>query len=325
MSKYKLEVFDKSVIEQWDRFVEASNNGTVFHRQDFLSYHPPGRFEKEDLVVYKEGEIAALFPLASGKDGEGNKIGLSPYGSSFGGLVTATYKAHELIEIASLIKKYLLEQGYHALRISCAPLVYHKKYSAGAEYFFLQSPSSVPLLETRRICSVIPLTGEKKYSSNIKRNIKKAGKENIQVRLCRDLHAFYHILQETIKTKHNAAITHSLEDLDYLVRTLPGHIDFALAYREEKAVAGVMCLFNSSPCVTAFYNCFLMEFKKTGALTRTFDFLIDYYYGKGKQYLDLGATSRFGNPVNMGLLQFKEGLGALQYNRDYFYTFLESD
>ena len=29
---------------EWDKFVEESDNGTMFHKREFLSYHPKDRF-----------------------------------------------------------------------------------------------------------------------------------------------------------------------------------------------------------------------------------------------------------------------------------------
>ncbi len=42
--------YKASFQEDWDRFVRQANNGTLFHLRQFLSYHPPGRFEDHSLV-----------------------------------------------------------------------------------------------------------------------------------------------------------------------------------------------------------------------------------------------------------------------------------
>jgi hypothetical protein len=67
----------------WNAFVNNSNNGTVFHRLDFLEYHPSGRFQFLNLMFYKGDELLAVLP--GGLSGDMFK---SPMGASFGGFVT---------------------------------------------------------------------------------------------------------------------------------------------------------------------------------------------------------------------------------------------
>ena len=64
----------------WKRFVEESNNGTLFHDLDFLAYHPPGKFRTCHLVFSEAGETIAVMPAAV-EDG----ILKSPYGASVEG------------------------------------------------------------------------------------------------------------------------------------------------------------------------------------------------------------------------------------------------
>jgi hypothetical protein len=50
--------------KEWDDFVAASDNGTIFHTRRFLSYHPQGRFPDASAVVRKNGKIFAVLPAA---------------------------------------------------------------------------------------------------------------------------------------------------------------------------------------------------------------------------------------------------------------------
>ncbi|MDZ7413397.1 MAG: GNAT family N-acetyltransferase, partial [candidate division KSB1 bacterium] len=60
--------------EEWDRFVWAANNGTIFHTRRFLSYHPPGRFEDHSLVFKKRGRVLALLPAVRLDRGNSNVL-----------------------------------------------------------------------------------------------------------------------------------------------------------------------------------------------------------------------------------------------------------
>ena len=39
LSKYKLVNYTSDMYTDWNAFVDCSNNGTIFHRLDFLDYH----------------------------------------------------------------------------------------------------------------------------------------------------------------------------------------------------------------------------------------------------------------------------------------------
>ena len=49
---------------RWDDFVSKANNGTIFHTQRFLSYHPDDRFEHHHLIFDDRGKWAGVLPGA---------------------------------------------------------------------------------------------------------------------------------------------------------------------------------------------------------------------------------------------------------------------
>ena len=46
---------------RWDEFIAETNNGTLFHTQRFLGYHPEGRFEHRHLIF--EDQLALSLPI----------------------------------------------------------------------------------------------------------------------------------------------------------------------------------------------------------------------------------------------------------------------
>ncbi|MCS7169495.1 MAG: hypothetical protein NZ949_02605, partial [Candidatus Kapabacteria bacterium] len=42
---------------EWEQFVACSNNGTMFHRLQFLDYHRPGKFRFHHLLFRSSGEL----------------------------------------------------------------------------------------------------------------------------------------------------------------------------------------------------------------------------------------------------------------------------
>ena len=52
--------YENNLLSDWDDFVEHSNNGTIFHKQKFLSYHINRRFDDFSLIFKKRGKIIAV-------------------------------------------------------------------------------------------------------------------------------------------------------------------------------------------------------------------------------------------------------------------------
>lgn len=46
----------------WERFLQQCNNATMFHRQAFLDYHAPGKFQFHHLMFYRAGKLIAVMP-----------------------------------------------------------------------------------------------------------------------------------------------------------------------------------------------------------------------------------------------------------------------
>lgn len=49
---------------EWDKFIDESDNGTIFHKREFLSYHPTGRFKDASFVITKNNKPLSLFTAA---------------------------------------------------------------------------------------------------------------------------------------------------------------------------------------------------------------------------------------------------------------------
>ena len=172
-------------------------------------------------------------------------------------------------------------------------------------------------LVDKGLTSVVDLNSDRSLSQNFIRNLKKAQKNEIDVIVSKEVDPFYEILSKTIVDKHKGSLTHTLEELKYLKKNLPDMIKVFLGMHKGKAVSGVLVFENSSPCVVAFYNCHLSEFADLCPLHKVLDHITAYYKGR-KRWLDLGLTDRFSSTYNWGLFQFKEGMGASSFSRNYY-------
>ena len=78
--------YNDKLINEWDSFVEKSNNGTIFHKQKFLAYHQQRKFKNCSIIIEYNEQIAALIPGAEIIKNNKKYFHSHP-GSSYGGIV----------------------------------------------------------------------------------------------------------------------------------------------------------------------------------------------------------------------------------------------
>ena len=315
MSDYRVTCMSSDQAGDWDEFVESSDNGTVFHRTDFLAYHGDvsGR---QDLMVWNSASLCGVMPLQFQKRPD-EIVAYSPWGGSFGGLVTRTSKAAHLAPMCEALRRYLEEEGVEHLVLSCPPTAYAHSNGVAQEYFLLRTFPTC-MLQSARVTSIIDLEHPLGLSQNIKRNAAYAQKNGVTVSESGDPVVMYKLLQLTIEEKHGAAITHSEREFLYLSENLRDHFKIFLAEVEGVPQAGIVLLKNNSPCAMVFYNAYDHKRSVKGALHFLFLKVLEHCIQVGKRHLDLGATSMASKPINKGLFRFKEGLGStLAYRNTY--------
>ena len=72
--------------EEWDDFVEVSDNGTMFNKRSFLSYHDKSKFKDASFFARKNGKLFSVFTAAI-IERDGKKILASHPGASYGSFV----------------------------------------------------------------------------------------------------------------------------------------------------------------------------------------------------------------------------------------------
>lgn len=304
-----------SEFEEWNAFVENSDNGTLFHRTDFLAYH--GNVEgRNDIVVRQGSRIVGIMTYRTENTDTGS-VAVSPWGASFGGLVTTSTRAKDLEPVCATLHEHFQRQGIDRLVVSQPPACYSRTQGVAQEYFLLHSFPAFRVFPPR-VTSVVNLTAPRPLSTNMKRNAAHARKSGVRVTPDGSHEAFYDLLLATLQEKHGSRPTHSREEFLYLAQSLPGNVRVFLAELEKAPQAGVLVLENASPCVFAFYNAHDHSNGVRGSLALLFRKIFEYYSDRGKLYCDLGASSRADAPLRHGLLRFKEGLGSTLFYRNTF-------
>ena len=59
-----IDKYNSEELQEWDQFVSASNNGTIFQKQQFINYHIGRQFVDHSLVIKKNNNIVAVLPAA---------------------------------------------------------------------------------------------------------------------------------------------------------------------------------------------------------------------------------------------------------------------
>ena len=125
-----------------------------------------------------------------------------------------------------------------------------------------------------------------------------------------DLPAFWQILDETLRSRHQVAPVHTLEEIRRLIRDNAPHIRLFTIRQGNQLVAGTL-LFEMAPVVHAQYICASSAGREVGALDFLFHHLIERYRQQGYRFLDFGiSTEEGGQVLNEGLTFQKEGFGG---------------
>ncbi len=311
MTDFTIELYQALHSEPWDRFVWQSNNGTIFHTQKFLSYHPPDRFEDHSLMICKNNKWIALFPAVVIRQ-NGKTVLFSHRGSSYGGFIhNHNLGIRDAFNIVDTALTYAKKEGFDAVDITLPPQCYLYRPSDYIEFAMIQQGF---YYRKREISSVIPLdfTPDRiltTFSESSRRAVRRAQKLNTTVRESSDYRSFYQILKKNLRLRHNVTPTHTLEELRLLQKMFPDRIQLYAAFHEKTMVAGVVMFICNPRVVLAFYISHDDEYQQYRGVNLLFHDIIFWGIENRFDFLDFGIFTVDEDP-NWGLGRFKESFGA---------------
>ena len=296
--------------EKWDSFVNKSNNGTIFHLQKFLDYHPKDRFQFNHLIFLDKGNIKAVLP-GSLK----NNIYESPIGASYGSLVTSDVKFAEAMDLVSLLLEYGRNNGFKEFILTPAPMVYERHPNQNLDFAMLWQGFNYSL---HYISSAIKIDKDidiiSRFSRTTRRNVRKSLENpDFRVEINERYDEFYPILIEN-KARHNVKPTHSLEELISLSKLLPDNLRLFMIYYKDVPIAGSSMFFVNDSCALCFYNMLRYDYQYLKPIHRVMYEVVKYSTEKGYKYVDIGVSqdTKAENPMtpSMSLIQSKENFDA---------------
>lgn len=310
--------YKENMREEWEKFVEESDNGTIFHLQKFLDYHPKDRFISSHILFKKRGKLVAVLPAITRKE-EGKKKLISHAGASYGGFVLRDdLGIREVSSLVEALVEYAKTEDFNQIILTQTPLIYYQRPNNYIDFALLRCGFCYL---KRELTSVISLNYEKDILSSFKSEsrtaVRKAQKTGVEVRETDDFEGFYDVLKKNLKMRHNVNPTHSLPELFRLRELLPERIRQFSAYLEGKQIAGMTMFVCNPKVVLAFYISHREEYQKSRAMNLVFYEVIKWAHAQGFEFLDLGTFTLDMVP-NWGLGKFKENFGARGYFRDTF-------
>ena len=268
-----------------------------------MEYHQD-RFDDFSLMVFKGEHLIGVLPANRVK-----KTVYSHQGLTYGGLVLSkVVKFEEVLDAFKAILKYLESHEVTMLQLKVIPKIYCIAPCDEIEYLLFKV--NAKLFRTDLTVSIDNDNALELNSSNRKRGLKKALKNNLVIKETDDFESFWNqILIPNLQKKHNVLPTHTLHEITDLSQKFPESIKQFNVYNDEKIVAGVT-IFETKTVAHAQYISANEQKQELGSLDFIFDHLINEVY-KNKRFFDFGISNENqGQHVNTGLMAWKESFGA---------------
>ena len=299
----------------WDRFVDNSINGTIFHKKSFLEYHK-NKFEYRLLTFSMNDKIIAgiVFVLQ-------NNIFKSPIGASYGGIVFSITPLHIMNEVFIAFVDWAKKNKLKSINITCAPTVYTQSLNQDTNFLFLYHNFKLVDIKFSSVINLKIFGSDilESYSTMGRRAIKKSFKSELIASNNSNLESYYKILQKN-KMKFGVKPAHTLNELRYLQKSFPEKINIFEIFFKDEMIAGITTIHCNPKTLLAFYIASNPNFHEYRPVNRCLHEVVKYSIKNNYEFLDLGVSMNTQDDNIMepawSLISFKEFTGARGYLRN---------
>lgn len=289
----------------WDSFIWKSNNGTIFHTREFLTYHQDRNFQDCSFIFQNKNNIEALFTGAII-----DNVLYSHPGASFGGFIYNELSFESGSKIVDLLVDFAQQKNLKEIIIIPTPFIYYNKYNEVMEYcLYIKGCNIIEYY----ISSFVDLeTSLLEQMHNRKKRYIKKMEDKIDIRLSTDLDNFYPILISN-KLKHKAKPTHTLEELKILMKKFPDQIKLLLSYQDNKIIGGALNFITNQNSCILFYNMIDYEYQNLQIASLQIYASLKWAQENKLKFLDIGVSQLYkGEQIipHESLINFKEQFGA---------------
>ncbi len=319
---YKVALYNpKHDRQAWDKAIAAAANATLFHTHQFLSYHPPSRFQNHHLIFWEGEEPRAVLTGALRETPQGVAL-VSYSGASYGGLAYPLgLNFHHAYHLVTTLIRYARGAGWQTLTLTPPPAIYSSEPPDVLHFHLLKSGFHYT---KREITQAIPLYHADRdlfdsLCNKTRTAVRKALKEKLTVDediplSDANLETFYPLLWDN-RRRLGVTPTHSLEELRRLRDLVPEHLSLSLVRQGKRAIAGILNFVCNQRVLLIFYVCHDWDYQELRPVPLLVYRTMEWAKRHGFLYLDFG-TSTLNMEPNWGLVKFKENFGSWGYFRD---------
>lgn len=296
--------YEEKYREFWNNFLEISRTNSFLLSRNFMEYHKE-KFNDYSLMVFNNENVVAIFPANLNND-----ILESHGGLTYGGFIVSRDEySKSAIEYFTQLIKFVSENGIAKIKFKQSPSFYSSVSQDEVDYaMFLLDAKLIRVDIAYAIDN--SLYTKIQYQERRKRAIKKAEKNNVEIKETTDFSIFWsEILIPNLQSRFGVNPVHSLNEIESLCKNNPNKIRQFEAWQNGVLLAGTT-VFETPLVAHAQYISASDEGRKNGAIDLLFHHLISNVFNT-KKIFDFGIVNENeGRKINMGLLDWKEGFGA---------------
>lgn len=308
--------------DTWDSFVEQSFNGTLMHQRRFLNYHPTNRFQDRSVLIRDDnGAVIAVFPAAE-VDDHGRRILKSHPGASYGGLVVREDFAVVADQIVEQLVQHARIHRFDAVWLRSPERIFNCRPRDDLDAAMFRAGFQLIGRELSTAFCLRSLGGQEiltRFNQNARRNVLKAQKDGVLVRITEDFPQYWDLLQENLQSRHAVHPTHTLDEIERLRKLFYDRVLLVGGYWNDQLIAGVVLFVMNRFAAHTMYIGQDYRFNEHRALQLVIYQAIQECRTRGLNYLNYGISTipgTQGKQLNAGLHEFKLRSGGESVFRD---------
>ncbi|MGZ8511736.1 MAG: hypothetical protein ACXWWA_15215 [Chitinophagaceae bacterium] len=320
---------DVLIEHRWEENVNLTNfilnesdNGTLFHRPLFLQYHGTDKFpdiQPIEISFFKKGKLVGCISGAV-QCANGEKKFISPFASSYGGLVFHQELSFKEIEDLYLeLLDYLLKE-YSQVQIASTPLFQSKSgKSQYIDFILLNNGFSITrsdIILVHQLDSQEKLFGrvDKKTYTELKQPLYK---NKLRLEVTDGVDKDSYRLLVNCQERLQSTPTHTYNELQVIENLIPGTIKTFKTYSGDNFLSGIITFHVSADVLSTFYVFDTPEGRALKANHFAYYNVLKYALENEYSYVDFGSSS-FGWRPNYPLISFKEKFDGKPFLRNIF-------
>lgn len=302
----------------WDEFVEQySLNGTIFHEQQFLSYHKD-RFHDASIMIYEGQKLIGVFPAVFDHENI-----ISHSGSTYGGLVVhKNIKLKNLYDMVGGVVEYYRRSYKNVvkqIRMVLSEEFPVRDMKGGLAFSLFQHGFQ---LTSKEISTVISIDGFLEFNGMRKttrqylksKKYEKLGVVYERVERSSDILDAYALISQNMEIKYAKKPTHSKDEFLALLKMYPDRISVFVAKSEGVVIATYVVFALNNDVAHVFYIARDVD-RLNVADIGLVNFIVSYYKEKNFSFINFGISSR-GREIKWWIHNYKEQFSKNFLTRD---------